>query len=551
MISWIQTTFQHHFKTIFAVLLAGTIISFVMTIGASPGLGRADRTVSERWVFGYNLASRDDQTRLFDDARLSAELQSGYPLDGAELQNYAFQRAASLELAEKHHLPAASQAAVADYIKTLRVFQGENGQFDAKRYGTFRDSLKTSPGLSEASVFRVLADDVRIGQLHQLLSGPGYVQPADVQTTLERSDTKWTLDIATVDYTAFAPAITATEAELKKYYDESGSRYDIAPRAEVDFVGFPAIGYIFGVTVTDQEARAYYDANPSRFPAPKTDAKDAKPLAPDAAFAAVKPQVETALKLERANQLALKAASDFSYALYESKAVPGTPAFAKLLADQKLSLSSLKPFTREEGPSEFGGSPQISAEAFKLGADRPVSDAISTPAGAAILFWKQTLPARHPAFAEVHDKVSADYLADQKTKRFADAGRTLRTAILARLKAGDTFEQAVAASAGSLKVTTKAIPAFTLRQPPQDTDYSVFRSLENSAKGSVSDMIVDQNKGLLVYVANKELPDLTDKNPKYAQTMAQMAAMNGRQNASAFISDYVESELKRTEPKVQ
>jgi len=48
MISWIQRYFQHHFKTIFAVLLAVTIISFIFTIGASPGIGRGDRRVIDR-----------------------------------------------------------------------------------------------------------------------------------------------------------------------------------------------------------------------------------------------------------------------------------------------------------------------------------------------------------------------------------------------------------------------------------------------------------------------------------------------------------------------
>ena len=52
MISWIQKYFQHHFKTIFAVLLAVTIISFIFTIGAAPGIGQADRRVTERRVFG-------------------------------------------------------------------------------------------------------------------------------------------------------------------------------------------------------------------------------------------------------------------------------------------------------------------------------------------------------------------------------------------------------------------------------------------------------------------------------------------------------------------
>ena len=41
MISWIQRSFQQHFRIIFGILLAVTIISFIFTIGASPGIGRA------------------------------------------------------------------------------------------------------------------------------------------------------------------------------------------------------------------------------------------------------------------------------------------------------------------------------------------------------------------------------------------------------------------------------------------------------------------------------------------------------------------------------
>ena len=68
MITWIQRYFQHHFKIIFAVLLAGIIIAFVFTIGAAPGIGQADRQMVDRHFFGYNLGLQSDQQRLIVDA---------------------------------------------------------------------------------------------------------------------------------------------------------------------------------------------------------------------------------------------------------------------------------------------------------------------------------------------------------------------------------------------------------------------------------------------------------------------------------------------------
>jgi len=549
MISWIQKTFQQHFKSVFLVLLAVVIISFVFVTNASSGLGGSDRGhLTERMVFGYNLASNDDQARLFGDAMLSAELQSGYQLGGEELQNYGLQRAAALHVANQLHIPATTKLEVADYIKTLRIFAGQDGQFDASRYTMFRDSLKNNPGINEASVSRVLADDVRINKVQQLLGGPGYVQPDDVASMLSRADTRWTIATATLDYGKYSPNIPATDAELTKFFEENTFRYEIAPRVAISVVSFPAAAYVDQVQVSETDVRAFYESNPARFPQPNAD----KPATdPNAAYAAVRPQVETALRFSRAQQYALKAASDFSYTLFESKVQPDSPQFEALLSAQKLSLVALAPFTHDEGPAELGRAHTVTEEAFKLGPNRRISDAVSTPAGAAILIYRDTLPTHTPTFAEVRAKVQADYVEGEKRKRFIELGRTMRAAIENRLKAGDSFEKAVAASVGSVKAETKQVEPFTLRQPPQGVDYGLLGSLDRLEKGRVSELLMTgADQAVFVYVVDKQVPDLSDTNPQYASTREQLASVNARIGASAYLSELVAAELKRTEPKL-
>ncbi len=549
MISWIQKTFQQHFKSVFLVLLAVVIVSFVFVTNASSGLGGSDRGhLTERMVFGYNLASNDDQARLFGDAMLSAELQSGYQLGGEELQNYGLQRAAALHVANQLHIPATTKLEVADYIKTLRIFAGQDGQFDASRYTMFRDSLKNNPGINEASVSRVLADDVRINKVQQLLGGPGYVQADDVASMLSRADTRWTIATATLDYGKYSPNIPATDAELTKFFEENTFRYEIAPRVAISVVSFPAAAYVDQVQVSETDVRAFYESNPARFPQPNAD----KPATdPNAAYAAVRPQVETALRFSRAQQYALKAASDFSYTLFESKVQPDSPQFEALLSAQKLSLVALAPFTHDEGPAELGRAHTVTEEAFKLGPNRRISDAVSTPAGAAILIYRDTLPTHTPTFAEVRAKVQADYVEGEKRKRFIELGRTMRAAIENRLKAGDSFEKAVAASVGSVKAETKQVEPFTLRQPPQGVDYGLLGSLDRLEKGRVSELLMTgADQAAFVYVVDKQVPDLSDTNPQYASTREQLASVNARIGASAYLSELVAAELKRTEPKL-
>jgi peptidyl-prolyl cis-trans isomerase D len=563
MITWIQRYFARHFKTIFAVLLAGTIISFIFTIGASPGIGRGDRRVVDREFFGYNLSMQEDSQRLMGDAGLSANLQLGSfgGLEAEQIQSYAFQRAASLHLADAWHIPASTPAEITEAIKSLRLFTGQDGQFDPKAYATFRDNLKTNTsGLTEADIARIISDDVRAKKVQDLLAGPGYVLPADIKLQLERADTSWTLATAVADYASFTPAIKPTDADLAKFFEENSFRYEIPPRVVASYAEFSALDRLKAVTVTDAEVRAYYDANPTRFPKP-AEAKPAEgktPVTPPAVdpaadFAAVKPAVESALKLERAQQAALKAASDVALALYESKldqSVPG-PALDAFLAERHLTLKPLAPFTRESGPAELGGSPEIAAEAFKLGTaqNRYASEALASPTGAVILVWRETQPSRKPPLTEVHDKVVADYTENEKRKRFVDLGKTIKAQLEARLKAGDAFDKAAAAAANGLKLEAKTFPAFTLRTRPQDLDYSVFATLERLEKGQVSDMVISADKGVFVYAIDKKAPDLTEANPQFVDTRKQLASYNARLGGSTYLGEMVERELKKSEPK--
>jgi peptidyl-prolyl cis-trans isomerase D len=554
MISWIQRNFQQHFKIIFAVLLGLIIVSFVFVTNASSGLGRADRQTLTREFFGHNLGSEEGQSRLFGDANLSATLQLGYAGFGADqLQQYAFQRTAALHLADQFHLPATSKAEIADHIKTLRAFAGDDGQFDATKYVTFRDNLKTGR-VTETDIARVLADDVRAGKAQLLVGGPGYVLDEDVKAQLARADTTWTVGLATASYASYTPAINPSSAELTKFFEDNSFRYEIGPRVVVSAVNFPTSAYLSAVTVTESEVKARFDASPSSFTKPANDPKDPKALKPaDAAdYMVVRGEVEATLKSERAHRLAIKAASDLSYALFEKRIAHDPAAVEGFLAARNLQAQRLAPFTAANGPAEYGQSPDIAAAAFKLSASRHFSDAVPYSAGATVLFWQETQPSRKPLLSEVSAKVTADYVENEKRKRFVDVGRALKATLESRLKAGDSFEKAAAAAGQAHAVTLEAklLPPFTAREPAKDTDYSVLSALEQLEKGKVSDMVVTADKGIFVYAANKQAPDLSPANPQYAVARAQLSSLTARLGASTFINELVSAELKRTEPKV-
>ncbi len=549
MISWIQKSFQHHFRWVFALVLLATIISFIIAFGPGSTVGRgiAGRNAVNRQFFSYDLGSQEGEARLFGDANVSATLLTGSGnLESNALQNYALQRAAALSVADSMHVPATTNEEIADHIKKLGAFAGANGEFDPQRYDAFRTSLKAGSRVTEADVHRILADDVRAEKVKKIIGGPGYVQAADVKSALDTFDAVWSLGVATVDYASFKPEIPVTDLALTKFFEENSFRYTIPARVVVSAANFPASAYVGKVDVNETEVRAYYSANPARWPNPS-----AKPGAkPDAAadFAAVRPQVEAALKLEKAQRIAIKVASDLSYALYTDKVALNTPAFDALMAAQHLTPQPLAPFTRDEGPAELGNSPEIANEAFKLGEGHAYSDALAAPNGAVVLFWKETLPPKQPLLAEVRAKVVADYTENEKSKRFIETGKLIRSQLEARLKAGDTFEQAAAAAAAAThtKIEAKILAPFTRRAPLKDLDNSVAGALGRLEKGKVSDMIRREN-GVLIYVVDKKSPDLSETGPAYAMMRAQLAADNARIGASSYLAELVAQELKKTE----
>jgi len=551
MISWIQRYFQRHFRLVFGILLAVTIVSFIFTIGSTPGIGRADRREVNRDYFGHNLASREEIQRMVDDARLSSYLQYGPSVGADQVQSFALQRTAALHFADEMHIPNATASEVTDYIKSLPIFAGSDGHFDVSRYDTFRSGLKSNGFLSEADIARVIGEDARTAMVRQLLTGPGYVLPGDVKSVIVKADTSWTVSTATVDYASYDPGINPTDSEISKFFKDNSFRYTIAPRVSVDYVDFPASAYAAqSPPPTDAEVRGYYDAHPERFPKPAAAKAPAVKPDPAADFKAVEPQVRAALQLEKAKRGAVAAASDFAYALYEGKVTRGT-SLDSFLAAHKAKAASLAPFTRDAGPAEFGGSREIASAAFELSADRFYSEGIPSPAGAVVLIWKESFPAHEPLLVDVRDKVRADAIDEMKRKRFIELGRTLKAAIERKMRAGEPFDKAAEEAGGAVRLTVKTYPPFTYRDQPHDVDQAVLGALDRLNKGGVSDMAITADKGFLVYAADKNVPPLNESNARFVQVRAQLAMAYARTEAFAILQELMDRELKRTDTSLK
>lgn len=555
MISWIQRYFQKHFRVVFALVLIAVALPMVFIYSASGGTGNKGASkLLERQFFGYNLDSAEQARRIFSDGTWSIRLKAGYDaLQGDQLQQYALQRIAGLALADELHLPTPTPEQVAKTVTTLRAFQNEQGQFDQIRYNQFADSLKTRNDLSAADINRILRDDVRLDALAKLIGGPGYVLPHDVQQQLILADSTWTVQVATLDYAGFNPALNPTEDTLKKFHADNAFRYDVPARPRLSLVEFKGTDYLPPIAPTEAELRAFYSSNPARFPVPpEADKKDAKPaaaLAPAPAavdnFPKVRAQVEAALRDAVGARGASKAANDFATAIFERKLKANSPELSAFLAEQHHPAKTLAPFAPDYPPADMPWLANYAEQISRLSPERHFSDPLPTTDSFVILLWNETLPGYKPLFAEVRERVLADYKDGEKRRLFIARGQALRTQLAAAAKAAPANFATVAAAE---KLEVKSYAGFTLRTPPQDMPYQAFSALQGLEAGQVAEMIADAEKGYLVYAQDKKQPDLSPGNPRYAELQQQMMLRIAATNGSTYLGDLVERELRKSAP---
>lgn len=497
MISWLQRTFQQHFKWLFFTLLAVVIVSFVFMTDAGPN--RGERKQPPRPFFDLDLSKAEDQRRIGDDARLSIFLRfnPGREIPDNQVSQYALSRHAALALAERIGLPAPTDQALVAHIRTLRAFAGPDGNFDPKRYAEFTDSIRRNPRLTEGDVSRVISDDARLVAYETLLAGPGYVLPSDVAEMIAGRDTVWTLVIGSIDGSGFAPRIDTSDTAVADWFETNSRRYEIAPRTSVAALR---------VVAEDEKA-------------------------------------------------ALAAASDLAVRLLEENVKPaGLDAF--LAKNRGVTLVEIGAVAPDSIPADLGGpsARNVAAEAARLSAYRPYSNPVPVPGGAAVLVWREDIPARVPELSEVRARVLSDYQAAETRRLFNAAGRELQAKVAAAVAAGKPFADALtsAATAAGLKVEIKTPAPFSLSgEFPADMDFTVLQTLDRLSEGKVGDFIpAGDNSGRLVYAAGQKLPVIDPASAEYAAIRAQLAESLSRANAGALIEAVVDAELSKSAPVI-
>ena len=547
MISWIQHHLIRHGRWLFLFLLAIIIVAFVFTIGATPGCTTDHSGYEENLFYGIDLNSPRESEVIIEKVQLSAILNGQEIRSDEQFQNQLTSRIALLHLAEEIGVPSPNQETLSDYITTKAAFLGADGKFSTDAYTSFVDSMESNPRTSQGLVLVVLEEDYRINQIGSVLSGPGYLLPAEAISQTQRRATKLSLTTAELNYADFSPEINVEETALREYYEANKLRYEIPERIKASYVYFSLETYVEKVPEpSEAELREHFISNQDGFvadyeltkPKPAESLADGEVETPKESntvtFSDVREAVTQSYLIEQETRMANEAAQGFAYTLYRDEIKRDSAAFKELLNEANLSLTEIEPYTLA-GAKQRALSSDLLESAFKLGGNRYYSDAYAVDGGFAVLLYGGRIAPEIPEFEAVQSELTNDYKTAEKRRLFNEEGESLQAKLKAKIAEGiDVIEAAEALGLG-----TASFDTFSVQEAPRDLNRSALQLAQGMQSGDISPMLTSDGRGIFVYVANKTVPEIASDNEDLTQAEDFLARYAAYTSGSAFANELV------------
>ena len=554
MISWLQTNLQKHFRFLFIILLGVVIVAFVFTIGAAPGIGDGRQNIPNLRFFDVELTTESQRQQFFNEAYYSS-LLSGAPMSQEQLNQYAFNRAAALHLANIHNLPGPNTEQLTNHIQELGMFIGPDQAFSRDAYSRFRDEIRASGQISEGQLSRIMGDDFRINRVFEVLSGPGFVMESEVLEELKLDQTLWSVAVGTLDLNEFEPEIDDSTEKLEAFFAQNNFRYTAPARRVISFLEFRALDYIDEIDVAESDLKSYFNLNQFRYTETveaekseedqESEEETSSPEIVQLSFEEARDQAEFDYKLEQARQLSRKNAESVGLAIVELDNATEASQVLSLeriegLAEQRgIQVKHTTPFARNERPLGLAWSQNLIAASFQLTESYIYSQPIIEGDSTYILLLESENPEFVPSFKTVEARVKEDYREEEGRRLRSEHANTLAS----ELKELDA--EAFKTEAESKGMTISDFSKFKRSDTVEGLDSGLIFSIMNLEIGDISNATIREDKGYIVQVVGKEIPEIDADNEEFESRMAALSGNYERYAVSQYISKLANDELVR------
>lgn len=465
------------------------IIAFVILYGG-PGT-RLDRLGSQHIarIYDRNVQPAEYNAigRMFEVCRTLGMLDVVIPLAqnartmGEVTSNYVWNTMVLRHEADEMGIhPTDNQ--VAEAIQKLPALQ-KSGQYDHERYLQMIQMVLSPRGMTSLNLEELMRDQIRLLTLRELLGACAPPTPDELETAYSQRHQKVEVGLVRIEKEEISKGVTITSEEIQKAYDARKDNLKAPEKRKVQHVFF---------------------ALPE---------KDPTAVAPSA---------------EEMQKVADRAA-DFSVATMAAGA-----KFDEVAKQFSQELKSSALFGRGEPLPEFGGQSRVSAAAFLLSEEKPVSDPIPTEKGYYVLRLDKIEAERPLTLEEATEKLTGSLKTDRVRELVALKAADARKKIEEGMKAGKTFAQA--AEAAGYKAE--------LPEPFSRSDSKLKGSDSGLVQGALADLKpggtsqpLDGPEGsLLVHLIARQPIDQADFESKKKEFITSLQSMR----ADSLLSEWVD-----------
>ncbi len=395
-----------------------------------------------------------------------------------------------------------------------QIFRAEDGRsFPIEEYNSFVKTQLEPRGLTKADLERFAAHEAGQQQLIAIAGISGRMVTEDEARYLyQRENESMLVDAVFFSATNYLPEVKVTGDAVARYFSLNKAKYHVADKVQVEFVKYDLTNFF---AKADEELakmtnfnlvveRTYFERGATNY------YKDEKGRG--LTLEEAKPKIKDEIRKYYSANEAKKVALNFTTALFEyAEKNPGDKgAFAKVAAEQKLTVTQTPPFDERTGLKDSKIPPAFRTAAFRLNEESPyTSSPVIGEDAAYVLGLKAKIPGFYPELSAVTNEVTADFKQAEALRIARKAGDDFSAAAAKELKEGKKFDSICIEH----KVRPVSLPAFsvTTRSMPEISDRLELTSLQNAwgrlSPQQCSDLVGTADGGAVIYLRERKAVD--------------------------------------------
>lgn len=406
--------FHKHGRLAFGLLTLFIIVPFVLYFSVAPdeifnalSFGSAKSNIE---VYGKRV-SQKELDKSITDAMISMTVQ-GWPIDfnsSSTVQQFTPSAVDRIILLKEVNTLKISpnDASLAAYLKTLPIFQSENG-FNYDRYKMMIYALGRY-GITQTDIESALREDVSIAMLKDIISNEVLVTEKGTLDYYNNLNQTYSVKVADFKAKDYLSKVVINEKDLQSYFGSNSSKY-LTPRKSKAIIvkfGFALYRADAEKSVTQLAVDEYYQANKANYSSMKE--KEAK--------AKIKDELIDDFSKTAAKSKAQEFAVGAYKALEQSGQVVANPASVFENYAKKLKLETFKTSNWVSADGELieniGKEPALVTQISSLFLDQPVTNAVEGKKAYFVALLTDRIEAKNATLPEVKNKVTDDYKNEQ------------------------------------------------------------------------------------------------------------------------------------------